>query len=119
LVSPLTRRVFASNGTVIENLSNERAQTRAAAVGTFGVALDLNIESTHYVNAIGEKEAHKLDLVEGDHTHLNAMGGKVFGNMVAGLLVNAASTGLIIGLDSTFIKVDADISANIKAGKPV
>jgi lysophospholipase L1-like esterase len=68
LVTPLTRRTF-KNGTVVENLSNERAAT------------------TDYVNAIGASAADGYNLAAGDRTHLNDWGGVVFGRLVSDLLV--------------------------------
>lgn len=120
LLTPLTRRVFASNGSVAESLFNERARTLvAAAQADGGVVLDLNRESTRYVNAVGEKAAHGFDMAEGDHTHLNALGKTVFGNMVAGLVARAADAALIPGLTSTYFELDAAISAKLKAGAPI
>ncbi|KAF9877060.1 GDSL-like Lipase/Acylhydrolase [Colletotrichum karsti] len=86
LVTPLTRRSF-SNGVVTNNLSNERERTIAAATATGTTYIDLNLNSRKFVQAIGETKAHSYNLKDGDNTHLNAEGSKVFGRLVADLLL--------------------------------
>lgn len=82
----MTRRSF-NGDSVDESLSDQRGKTIAAAK-EIGVAyLDLNKASTDYVNAIGEDNAAKYDLSDGDKTHLNTAGEIVFGRMVADLLL--------------------------------
>lgn len=49
--------------------------------------LDLNEASTDYVNAIGQDNADYYNLSDGDRTHLNTAGEKVFGRMVVDLLL--------------------------------
>lgn len=73
--------------------------------------LDLNAESTRYLNAIGESNAQKYNPGSSDKTHLNAKGTAVFGRLVADLV---AST--VPALKSAF-KTDEKASAAIKAGK--
>uniref|UniRef100_L2FVZ1 Gdsl-like lipase acylhydrolase n=1 Tax=Colletotrichum fructicola (strain Nara gc5) TaxID=1213859 RepID=L2FVZ1_COLFN len=49
--------------------------------------LDLNMESTDYVNAIGEENSTAYNLGGSDRTHLSLAGEKVFGRMVVDLLL--------------------------------
>jgi len=86
LVTPLTRRTF-KNGTVVENLSNERAATIEVAEDLGVGFIDLNRASTDYVNAVGASAADGYNLAQGDRTHLNPWGGVIFGRMVSDLLV--------------------------------
>lgn len=53
LVSSLTRRVF-SGGKVVQSLANERNATLTVAKSKGTKAIDLNIASENYCNAIGE-----------------------------------------------------------------
>ena len=74
---------------MIENLAEWAAATIDAAAATGVKYLDLNQASTDYVNAIGESNGEKYDLSEGDSTHLNPSGEKVFGRMTLDLLLEA------------------------------
>jgi hypothetical protein len=87
-VTSLTRRTF-SNGAVVENLAEHSAAAIAAADNLCIQHLDLNRASTDYVNAIGQANADYYNLAAGDRTHLNEAGEKVFGRIVADLLVQA------------------------------
>jgi hypothetical protein len=73
--------------------------------------LDLNKASTTYVNAIGEANADKYNMEEGDKTHLNAAGKIVFGRMLADLLVQVR-TDL-----TTYVKENNALSDKIWAGQ--
>lgn len=84
----MTRRSF-EDGKVIENLAEWAAATIDAADATGVQYLDLNQASTDYVNAIGEQNGTEYDLSEGDSTHLNPAGEKVFGRMTLDLLLEA------------------------------
>ncbi|KAL0943488.1 GDSL-like Lipase/Acylhydrolase [Colletotrichum truncatum] len=86
LVTPLTRRSF-TNGVVTNNLSNERQRTIAAASQAKATYIDLNLYSRKFVQAIGETKAHSYNLKDGDNTHLNVEGSKVFGRLVDDLLI--------------------------------
>ncbi|KAI9170738.1 LOW QUALITY PROTEIN: Histidine--tRNA ligase [Paramyrothecium foliicola] len=87
LITSLTRRGF-SNNKVVENLANERQLTIEAANEVGAKYLDLNRASTDYVNAIGE-QSWNYNLEPDDRTHLNDAGRKVFGRMVADLMIKA------------------------------
>ena len=64
-----------------------------------------------YLEAIGLENATKYNLVEGDFTHLNAVGSVVFGNLVSGLL------GKLGKQFSAYTVEDTEIAAAIKAGE--
>lgn len=72
----------------------------------------MNAESQRYVNALGPEKAHKYNLKEGDNTHLNAEGSRVFGRIVADLMVEKVPD---LG---KWLKKDGGMSGNIKAGRP-
>lgn len=86
IATSLTRRTF-SNGAVVENLVEHSAAAIAAADNVGIKHIELNRASTDYINAVGQANADTYNLVEGDRTHLNPSGQKVFGRLVADLLV--------------------------------
>ena len=90
LVTSLTRRVFSGNNTVVDSLHNERLAAIAAARATGSHFIDLNAASMGYVNAIGRDNSQVYNLAEGDRTHLNKRGERVFGRMVIDLLLGRA-----------------------------
>ncbi|KAL3418755.1 GDSL-like Lipase/Acylhydrolase [Phlyctema vagabunda] len=111
LVSPLSRRSYSSStGKINENLSNERTAVLAVASANKFKVIDLNKNSTAYLNAIGQTNAVKYNLNPDDNTHLNKAGQTVFGNMVASLI-----EGLDAALDS-YINPNQTILAAIKKG---
>ncbi|KAH7111509.1 SGNH hydrolase-type esterase domain-containing protein [Dactylonectria estremocensis] len=85
IITPLTRREFRG-GKIIECFKEYRLNAIRAAhdVVTY---LDLNQESTKYINAIGQINAAKYNPELKDWTHLNKGGGIVFGRMVVDLLL--------------------------------
>jgi hypothetical protein len=89
LVTPLTRRAFASEHNATDSLHNQRLATMAAAAATGTTYVDLNRYSLQYVDAIGNTSAQAYDLngYGQDTTHLNDWGSVVFGRMVADLLL--------------------------------
>lgn len=66
-----------------------------------------------YLSQIGERAARALDLVDGDHTHLNTHGSIVFGRMVADLLVRELG-----GAVGKVVRPDPALSAQIWSGVP-
>ena len=90
LVTSLTRRVFSGNNTVVDSLHDERLAAIAAARETGSHFIDLNAASMGYVNAIGRDNSQVYNLAEGDRTHLNKRGERVFGRMVVDLLLGRA-----------------------------
>ncbi|KAF4982967.1 hypothetical protein FZEAL_1537 [Fusarium zealandicum] len=86
LITSLTRRRF-ENGEVLQNLKNERGAAIYVAKQVGAKYLDLNMASTDYLNALGEKDAQYYNLDGTDRTHLNLAGEVVFGRMVADLLL--------------------------------
>lgn len=115
LVTPLSRRNYDnSTGSprIIRNLKDQREATIAAA-GHKGVAyIDLNEESTRYLDAIGPVDAYKYNLSEFDYTHLNAAGSEVFGGMVA-LLIQRQFPEL---KDAGFVQVDETLESDVDHG---
>ncbi|KAJ5175789.1 uncharacterized protein N7482_001666 [Penicillium canariense] len=89
LVTPLSRRNYnTSTGQprIIEDLANQANATITAAHNTGASFIDLNRESTRYLNAIGPTDAYTYNLIAADHTHLNIAGSIVFGGIVAELI---------------------------------
>jgi len=74
--------------------------------------IDLWKSSVEYLEKIGEAAARKLDLKNGDSTHLNAKGSIVFGRMVMDLLSEKSAAIKAVA------KEDEKLSADIKAGVP-
>ncbi|KAL8307748.1 hypothetical protein RB593_006217 [Gaeumannomyces tritici] len=87
ILSPLARRVFASEHEATDTLANERRLSMAAAAATQTRFLDLNAASMAYIEAIGATAAHRLDSKPGDTEHVGDHGSVVFGRMVADLLL--------------------------------
>ncbi|KAI0509010.1 SGNH hydrolase-type esterase domain-containing protein [Xylaria bambusicola] len=87
LLTPLTRRNFASAHNATDSLASERVATIAAASASNTTYLDLNAASLSYINSIGEATAHTYNLYPDDNTHLNSWGSIVFGRIVADLLL--------------------------------
>ncbi|KAI1822606.1 SGNH hydrolase-type esterase domain-containing protein [Xylaria intraflava] len=112
LVTPLTRRSFASEHDVSDSLHDQRLATIAAAEATGITYLDLNQASINYVNAIGEEAAHAYNLNPDDDTHLNDWGSVVFGRMLADLLLENRSD------LSSWILPNETLSNLIAAGLP-
>ncbi|RMJ25782.1 hypothetical protein PHISP_03341 [Aspergillus sp. HF37] len=90
LVTPLSRRNYDNSTgepTIIEDLAAWRNATIHAARNVHSAYIDLNKESTEYLNSIGPKKAHTYNPRPGDNTHLNVAGSRVFGGMVAMLIL--------------------------------
>lgn len=68
-------------------LYDQRLRTIAAAEATGTLCLDLNQASINYVTAIGAAAAQTYNLIPTDTTHMNDYGGRVFGRLVADLLL--------------------------------
>ncbi|CAH0018842.1 unnamed protein product [Clonostachys rhizophaga] len=110
IVTSLSRRTF-SNGKVVENLAEHSAAAISAA-NSLGIKyLPLNRASTDYLNAIGQTNADKYNMEEGDRTHLNSAGKIVFGRMVADLL-DVARADL-----KTYLKDNKALSDKIAKGE--
>jgi lysophospholipase L1-like esterase len=91
LVTPLSRRVFGSDGKIHSDLT-EYCDAMRGVAGEMKVPLiDLQNESVAYLNKVGEAEGSKLGITKkdidgktiADKTHLNWEGSYVFGRMVA------------------------------------
>ncbi|KAK1147168.1 hypothetical protein N8T08_001907 [Aspergillus melleus] len=114
LVTPLSRRTFnESTGTIVLNLEAERVATIQAARNSKARYIDLNRESTRYLNVIGEDQAHSYNLSPDDNTHLNVEGSQVFGGLVASLIV-----GVIPELKRAgFVAVDGALETALRKGE--
>lgn len=90
LVTPLSRRNYddsSGNPEIVEDLQDWRDATINAAMNVQSKYIDLNKESIEYLNSIGPENAYTYNLNTDDHTHLNIEGSKVFGGMVAVLIL--------------------------------
>lgn len=132
LVTSLTRRAFSGNNTVVDSLHNERLAAIAAVRETGSHFIDLNAASMGYVNALGRDNSQVYNLAEGDRTHLNKRGEKVFGRMVVDLLGGrswnqtktksygdgcVAEDGFPKGYLTRWFKVDDEMSDRIWSGQ--
>lgn len=112
LVTPLSRRKY-SNGSISPDLAVQVTATIEVAKSIDAAIIDLNAASMKYLNAVGETDARKYDLKDGDQTHLNAAGSVVFGNMVAGLIAGSEVGGEVKG----YLSEDAMVKEAIQSGK--
>ncbi|CZT11461.1 related to acetylesterase [Rhynchosporium agropyri] len=112
LVTSLSRRRYV-NGSIDLDLVEQVKATLAVASDLKAAVIDLNAASMKYLNAIGETKARTYDKVLDDSTHLNPNAGLVFGNMVAGLILESSVGHLV----KPYVKEDASIKAAIAAGK--
>ncbi|KAF8543734.1 GDSL-like Lipase/Acylhydrolase [Trichophaea hybrida] len=87
LVTPLSRRNFNPDGSIRDKLAPWAGYTQAVANATNTITIDLWKTSLEFLEHVGELQARRMDLADGDHTHLNAAGSIVFGRMVSDLLV--------------------------------
>ncbi|TLS25947.1 hypothetical protein PpBr36_07766 [Pyricularia pennisetigena] len=87
ILSPLSRRDFSANGTLIDSLGVERSLAKTAAGNSGARFVDLNQASASYVQALGAEASKKYNSNPGDTTHLDKWGSVVFGRMVADLLL--------------------------------
>ncbi|KAL4892237.1 SGNH hydrolase-type esterase domain-containing protein [Aspergillus ambiguus] len=116
LVTPLSRRNYDNSSgtpTIIENLADQRAATIDAAE-TAGVAyIDLNRASTDYLNSIGPQNAYTYNLNADDQTHLNVQGSRVFGGMVAELILGVLPS---LG-EEGYVEVDPELLTALQDGE--
>jgi lysophospholipase L1-like esterase len=87
LVTPLSRRSFNPDRSISDKLAVWAGYTQKVAEKTNTLTIDLWKTSLNFLQKVGEAEARRFDLADGDHTHLNAVGRIVFGRMVSDLLV--------------------------------
>ncbi len=98
LVTSLSRRTF-KDGKVVEDLKDYAAATRRVGMEENVTVIDLNGISTAMLNKMTQEQADKFNAVgkeqerlavgktTTDRTHLNPMGQKTFGRIVADQLV--------------------------------
>ncbi|CAE6492324.1 unnamed protein product [Rhizoctonia solani] len=103
LMTSLARRTFSSERVTRDTLGPYSAETIKVASNMNLPLLPLLADSLAYLNKLGKTNAAKFDFESGDSTHLNALGSKYFGRMVADE-VKAKVSAL-----SSHIKADAAI----------
>lgn len=113
IVTPLSRRNYHANGSISDTLQPWASYAVSAASSSSSASIDLWQHSVRYLSQIGERAARALDLVDGDHTHLNTHGSIVFGRMVADLLVRELG-----GAVGKVVRPDPALSAQIWSGVP-
>lgn len=96
---------------MVENLADHSAAAITAAKNVGIKYIQLNRASTDYINAVGQANADYYNLASGDRTHLNPAGEKVFGRLVADLLVKARSD------LKPYLKQNQALSNKIAAGQ--
>jgi len=89
IVTPLSRRTFddAVPPAVVEDLANMTGAAIQAAEAGGWHWINLNRESTEFLNDVGPANASVYNLISTDFTHLNPGGSVVFGGLVGDLLV--------------------------------
>ncbi|KAB5590229.1 GDSL-like lipase/acylhydrolase [Ceratobasidium theobromae] len=110
LVTSLARRTFSSEHATSDSLGPYSAETINVANNLGLPLLPLLADSRAYLDKLGKTNAAQFDYADGDTTHLNALGAKYFGRIVADE-VKAKVSAL-----SSYIVVDAALSAKIAAG---
>jgi lysophospholipase L1-like esterase len=91
LVTPLTRRYFASDSKIHSDLTAHSETMKKVATEMKVPLIDLQRDSIAYLDSIGEKEGNTLAITKKDDdgktifdkTHLNWKGSYVFGRIVA------------------------------------
>lgn len=114
LVTSLSRRSFStSTGKIALNLAVQVNATLRVAAATKAAYIDLNKASTDYLNAIGQENAWKYNLLPADRTHLNWVGSVVFGNMVGNLIEESSIRKKV----EDYIRLDKKIVKALKKGE--
>ncbi|PBP28150.1 putative gdsl-like lipase acylhydrolase protein [Diplocarpon rosae] len=110
-VTSIARRKYAS-GTIKPDLAPQVAAALQVAQ-ELGIAfIDLNAESTKYLNSITEAEARTYDYAEGDSTHLNPQAALLFGTMTSQLILKSQVGDAV----KAFLSPDPAIAAAIDSG---
>jgi lysophospholipase L1-like esterase len=115
LVTPLSRRNYENSTMgpeIIHDLANVTNATIQAAHESGAYYINLNKQSTRYLNAIGPVDAYTYNLNDADHTHLNVEGSVVFGSIVADLIKREIPAMKKAG----FIHVDREILVDVEKG---
>ncbi|EHA57492.1 hypothetical protein MGG_15479 [Pyricularia oryzae 70-15] len=105
ILSPLSRRDFWDNGTLVDSLGVERSLAMTAAGNSGARFVDLNQASASYVQALGAEASNKYNSSPRDTTHLDKWGSVVFGRMVADLL---------LGHDARLDSEDGDVGMMVQ-----
>ncbi|KAI8908124.1 SGNH hydrolase-type esterase domain-containing protein [Powellomyces hirtus] len=91
IVTSLCRRTFAADGTLTDSLKPWAEAAKAVALDKKIKFLDLHTVSFAYVKAIGKAAANRLNLAQGDLTHINTNGGIIFSRIVADKMTKASA----------------------------
>ncbi|KAJ1301067.1 hypothetical protein OPQ81_003485 [Rhizoctonia solani] len=110
LLTSLARRTFSSEHATSDSLGPYSAETINVASKLGLPLLPLLADSRAYLDKLGETSAMKFNYASDDTTHLNALGAKYFGRIVADE-VKAKVSAL-----SSYIVSNATLSAKIAAG---
>ncbi|KAB5593380.1 putative effector protein [Ceratobasidium theobromae] len=113
LLTSLARRKFSKDKKTQDNLGPYSAETIKLA-SNLGLPhaqlLPLLADSRAYLDKLGEGNAMKFNYADGDTTHLNALGAKYFGRIVADEVKAKIPT------LSNYVVADAALSGKIAAG---
>lgn len=115
LVTPLPRRNYENSTQgpeIVHDLANVTSATIEAAHGSGAYYIDLNKQSTRYLNVIGPVNAYIYNLNDADYTHLNVEGSAVFGCIVADL----TKRDIPVMKEADFIYVDREIYMDVEKG---
>ncbi|CAE7055914.1 unnamed protein product [Rhizoctonia solani] len=110
LLTSLARRTFSSERATSDRLGPYSAETIKVAQKLGLPLLPLLADSRAYLNKLGKTNAMKFNYASDDTTHLNALGAKYFGRIVADEVKAKVS------VLSSHIVSDATLSGKIAAG---
>ncbi|GAB1520344.1 hypothetical protein RhiTH_003418 [Rhizoctonia solani] len=110
LMTSLARRTFSSEQATSDTLGPYSAETIKVASNLGLSLLPLLADSRAYLNKLGKTNAMQFNYASDDTTHLNSLGAKYFGRIVADEVKSKVSA------LSSYIISDASLSAKIAAG---
>ncbi|KAF8684919.1 acetylesterase [Rhizoctonia solani] len=110
LMTSLARRTFSSEQATSDTLGPYSAETIKVASNLGLPLLPLLADSRAYLNKLGKTNAMQFNYASDDTTHLNSLGAKYFGRIVADEVKSKVSA------LSSYIISDASLSAKIAAG---
>ncbi|KDN46598.1 hypothetical protein RSAG8_04251, partial [Rhizoctonia solani AG-8 WAC10335] len=110
LLTSLARRTFSSENATSDSLTPYSAETIKVASNLGLPLLPLLADSRAYLNKLGKTGAMQFNYASDDTTHLNALGAKYFGRIVADEVKSKVSA------LSSYIVSDATLSGKIAAG---
>ncbi|KAG8762785.1 hypothetical protein FRC12_008847 [Ceratobasidium sp. 428] len=110
LLTSLPRRTFSSEYVTSDSLGPYSDQTISVASKLGLPLLPLLADGRTYLNKLGKTNAQQFNFEADDTTHLNALGAKYFGRIVADEVKSKVSA------LSSYIVTDSALSAKIAAG---